>query len=92
MWFSEYLFLERSWAKDEITLKVRHLCCTLYWIFHYALEFYKLISVLHILISFESHVIVSTVRSFTVEGLPFAFLVGTFCRRDSIYRDETFSS
>ena len=23
MWFSEYLFLERSWAKDENTLKVR---------------------------------------------------------------------
>lgn len=22
MWFSEYLFLERSWAKDESTLKV----------------------------------------------------------------------
>lgn len=23
MWFSEYVFLERSWAKDENTLKVR---------------------------------------------------------------------
>jgi hypothetical protein len=22
MWFAEYLFLERSWAKDENTLKV----------------------------------------------------------------------
>jgi hypothetical protein len=22
MWFAEYLFLERSWAKDEKTLKV----------------------------------------------------------------------
>lgn len=22
MWFSEYLFLERSWAKDESTIKV----------------------------------------------------------------------
>lgn len=22
MWFSEYLFLERNWAKDESTLKV----------------------------------------------------------------------
>ncbi|CAN1745145.1 1-acyl-sn-glycerol-3-phosphate acyltransferase 2 [Linum perenne] len=26
MWFSEYLFLERSWAKDENTLKVCLLC------------------------------------------------------------------
>lgn len=22
MWFSDYVFLERSWARDEITLKV----------------------------------------------------------------------
>jgi hypothetical protein len=29
MWFAEYLFLERSWAKDEKTLKViLHLSCT----------------------------------------------------------------
>jgi lysophosphatidic acid acyltransferase/lysophosphatidylinositol acyltransferase len=29
MWFAEYLFLERSWAKDEKTLKVTlHLLCT----------------------------------------------------------------
>lgn len=30
MWFSEYLFLERSWAKDESTLKVlfHYMCST----------------------------------------------------------------
>ena len=31
MWFAEYLFLERSWAKDEKTLKVTpHLTCTMH--------------------------------------------------------------
>ncbi|RWW30044.1 hypothetical protein GW17_00005392, partial [Ensete ventricosum] len=30
MWFTEYLFLERSWAKDESTLKVIFTCILLY--------------------------------------------------------------
>lgn len=30
MWFSEYLFLERSWAKDENTLKVRPQVVSIY--------------------------------------------------------------
>ena len=88
MWFSEYLFLERSWAKDEITLKARQSCCILYrscslriGSFQFYHEFFSVLD----MISFEAHVIVSAVRPFTVEGLPFAFLVGTFCRRDSIY-------
>jgi hypothetical protein len=57
MWFAEYLFLERSWAKDEKTLKVTlHLT----YIGHPSFPFFHIVSFL----------ILHTVGSPKVERLP----------------------
>lgn len=82
MWFSDYIFLDRSWAKDETTLKVsffiRLLC-----------------SVLNLSTKCVSYIYLTkfcaSVRFPKTCWFPYAILVGPFCRGNSLYKSKAFS-
>jgi hypothetical protein len=85
MWFSEYLFLERNWAKDERTLKV--------WTMGYS-------NIIHMYAecSQEIHICtcyininVCAVRPTATEGFPSSLLASSLCRRNSLYTGQTIS-
>ena len=85
MWFSEYLFLERNWAKDERTLKV--------WTMGYS-------NIIHMYAecSQEIHICtcyininVCAVRPTATEGFPSSLLASSICRRNSLYTGQTIS-
>lgn len=111
MWFSEYLFLERSWAKDEKTLKVNFVLifmwvknqiksytCSLYAVRLYTTIYVTLFTCECLflnyphLILFKSCGVTFAGRSSTFKGLPTAFLVGPFCRRNPLYASKASSS
>ncbi|KAG7017581.1 1-acyl-sn-glycerol-3-phosphate acyltransferase 2 [Cucurbita argyrosperma subsp. argyrosperma] len=80
MWFSEYLFLERSWAKDEITLKARQSCCILYrscslriGSFQFYHEFFSVLN----MISFEAHSGLLRLKDFPLPFWLALFVEGT---------------
>lgn len=82
MWFSEFVFLERSWAKDENTLRVIH--CVQWLVFSFV--FMPLLDFVlnYVLLN-------AAVRFSAAEGLPKAIMVGSLCGGNSLYEGKAFS-
>lgn len=101
MWFSEYLFLERSWAKDENTLKVslndENIFMSIMYMDVHTRRFFSIICVFSPFPSLTGWLNLNWTswtslagRSSTAEGFPSALLAGTFCGGYTIYSSKAF--